>query len=94
MLGLWTSNSNMIYTIQLSYGGMLYYGNNIAGPIKTSNWSVLDTFSIYADGSNPDFRNIDHSFTLRISELVNTPRNTGINSKKTTFLNTMKEIAS
>lgn len=49
---------------------------------------------IYPDGSNPDFRNIDHSFTLRISELINTPRNTGINSKKTTFLNTMKEIAS
>ena len=49
---------------------------------------------MYPDGTMPDFRNIEHSFTLRITELVSTPRNTGINSKNTTFLNTMKEIAS
>ena len=49
---------------------------------------------IYPDGTSPDFRNINHSFTLKITELINTPRNTGINSKKTTFLNTMKEIGS
>jgi hypothetical protein len=48
----------------------------------------------YPDGTLPDFRNINHSFTLRITELVNTPRNTGINSKNTTFFQTMKELAS
>jgi hypothetical protein len=48
----------------------------------------------YPDGTLPDFRNINHSFTLRITELVNTPRNTGINSKNITFFQTMKELAS
>ena len=49
---------------------------------------------MYPDGTLPDFRNINHSFTLRITESVNTPRNTGINSKNTTFFQTMKELAS
>jgi len=48
----------------------------------------------YPDGTLPDFRNINHSFTLRITESVNTPRNTGINSKNTTFFQTMKELGS
>jgi len=59
-------------------------------PISTLN--ELQIKILYPDGTYPDFRNIDHSFTLRITELVNYPKNTGINSKKTTFLNTMKEI--
>ena len=46
----------------------------------------------YGDGSLPDFRNIDHSFTLKIIELVNYPKNTGINSKKTNFISTLKTI--
>ena len=45
----------------------------------------------YPDGTLPDFRNIDHSFTLRITEMVNYPRGTGLNSKKTTFLETLKK---
>ena len=49
---------------------------------------------MYPDGTLPDFRNINHSFTLRITESVSTPRNTGINSKNTTFFQTMKELAS
>jgi hypothetical protein len=61
-------------------------------PISTLN--ELQIKILYPDGTYPDFRNIDHSFTLRITELVNYPKNTGINSKKTTFLNTMKEIVS
>lgn len=47
---------------------------------------------MYGDGSLPDFRNIDHSFTLKIVELVNYPKNTGINSKKTNFISTLKTI--
>jgi len=49
---------------------------------------------MYPDGTLPDFRNINHSFTLRITESVSTPRNTGINSKNTTFFQTMKDLAS
>jgi len=58
-------------------------------PLSTLN--ELQVKIVYSDGTYPDFRNIDHSFTLRITEMVNNPRNTGINSKKTTFLNTLKE---
>ena len=61
-------------------------------PISTLN--ELQIKILYPDGTYHDFRNIYHSFTLRITELVNYPKNTGINSKKTTFLNTMKEIVS
>ena len=60
-------------------------------PLSTLN--ELQINILYPDGTSPDFRNIDHSFTLRITEVVNYPKNTGINSKKSTFLNTMKEIA-
>ena len=60
-------------------------------PLSTLN--ELQINILYPDGTSPDFRNIDHSFTLRITEVVNYPKNTGINSKKSTFLNTMKEIS-
>jgi hypothetical protein len=58
--------------------------------------STLDELQIkimFGDGTMPDFRNLDHSFILRITELTTSAYNTGINSKKTTFLSTMKEIA-
>jgi hypothetical protein len=58
--------------------------------------STLDELQIkimFGDGTMPDFRNLDHSFILRITELTTNAYNTGINSKKTTFLSTMKEIA-
>ena len=60
-------------------------------PISTLN--ELQIKIKYSDGTYPDFRNIDHSFTLKITEMVNYPRNTGINSKKINYLETMKEIA-
>jgi len=34
---------------------------------------------LYPDGSNPDFRNFDHSFTLRITEKITKPINTRLN---------------
>ena len=54
----------------------------------------LDELSIkftYPDGTPVDFRNINHSFTLRIIEKTITLYNTGINSKDTTFLDTFIE---
>ena len=47
---------------------------------------------MYPDGTMPDFRNIEHSFTLKITELVKIPRNTGLNSKNTNYIQTLKNI--
>jgi hypothetical protein len=59
-------------------------------PISTLNEIKIKI--TYGDGSLPDFRNIDHSFTLKIVELVNFPKYTGINSKKTNFISTLKKF--
>ena len=59
--------------------------------VPLSTLSELNITITYGDGSLPDFRNINHSFTLRITELVNYPKNTGINSRKTNYLETMKK---
>jgi len=58
-------------------------------PILTLN--ELNIKFIYPDGKLVDFRNIDHSFTLRIIEKVVKPYNTGINSKDTSFYETIIE---
>jgi hypothetical protein len=58
-------------------------------PISTLN--ELHIKFTYPDGKLVDFRNIDHSFTLRIIEKVNKPYNTGINSKDTSFYETVKD---
>ena len=50
----------------------------------------LDIYFTYPDGTLVDFRNIDHSFTLRIVEKITSPNNTGINSKETSFIETLK----
>lgn len=59
-------------------------------PISTLNEIKIKI--TYGDGSLPDFRNIDHSFTLKIVELINFPKYTGINSKKTNFISTLKKL--
>jgi hypothetical protein len=46
----------------------------------------------YPDGSLVDFRNIDHSFTLRIVEKIYKPYDTGLNSKDSSFYETIKKV--
>jgi hypothetical protein len=46
----------------------------------------------YPDGNLVDFRNINHSFTLRIVEKIIKPINTGINSKDTSYFETIKNL--
>ncbi len=50
----------------------------------------LDIYFTYPDGTPVDFRNIDHSFTLRIVEKIITPNNTGLNSKDVSIIDTLK----
>lgn len=45
----------------------------------------------YPNGTLVDFRNIDHSFTLRIIEKTSTPYKTGLNSKDSSFYEMIKD---
>jgi hypothetical protein len=72
------------------YNTFINYPLEFDFPISTLN--ELKIRITYGDGTLPDFRNIDHSFTLKIIELVNYPKNTGINSKKTNFISTLKQL--
>ena len=47
---------------------------------------------LYPDGSLPDFRNFDHSFTFRITERISKPKHTGLNSRKTNYIEGLKEM--
>lgn len=46
---------------------------------------------LYPDGSSPDFRNFDHSMTFRVTERIGRPSRTGLNSKKITYMDGLKE---
>jgi len=73
------------------YNTFVNYPLEFDFPIATLN--ELKIKLTYHDGTIPDFRNIDFSFTLKITEMFNNPRNTGINSKTINYLETMKEVA-
>jgi hypothetical protein len=92
-----TSNLNACFAKILLSGqpGDVLYNTYINYPLEfdfpISTLTELQIKITYPDGTLPDFRNINHSFTLRITEIVNYPRNTRLNSKNTTFLQTMKD---
>ena len=44
------------------------------------------------DGTKPNFRNIDHSFTLKVTEIITQCYNTGLNSKNYNYLETISKI--
>lgn len=73
------------------YNTFINYPLEFDFPLSTLN--EIQVKITYGDGTFPDFRNIDHSFTLKITEMINSPRNTGINSKNINYLETMKEVA-
>jgi len=60
-------------------------------PLKTL--SELKISYLYPNGTEPDFRNIEHSFTLKIVERLSKPTRTGLNSMKMNYLDSIKEVA-
>ena len=72
------------------YNTFINYPLEFENPLSTLN--ELNIKITFADGTLPNFKNIDHSFTLKITELINYPKNTKINSNKTNYLQTMKDI--
>ncbi len=60
-------------------------------PLKTLN--ELKISYLFPDGSAPDFRNLEHSFTLKIIERLSKPTRTGLNSMKSNYLDSLKELS-
>ena len=62
----------------------------ISSPLEFDNpislFNELKVNFRYGDGTSPNFRNFDHSFTLRITERITTPKRTQIVSKKINYL--------
>ena len=56
-------------------------------PIASINYFKIKF--LFSDGSLPDFRNFDHSFTLRIVESTTQPHRTKINPKETSYIGSM-----
>jgi hypothetical protein len=60
-------------------------------PLKTLN--ELKISYLFPDGTSPDFRNLEHSFTLKIVERLSKPTRTGLNSMKMNYLDSLKELS-
>jgi hypothetical protein len=56
-------------------------------PISTLN--ELHIYFTYPNGNLVNFRNIDHSFTLKITEQITIPYNTGLNSKNISVIDSI-----
>jgi len=60
-------------------------------PLKILN--ELKIKFLYPDGTKPDFRNLNHSFTLKVTERLSKPVRTGLNSMKMNYLDSLKEFS-
>lgn len=60
--------------------------------IPVASLEQLKVKFIYPDDSSPDFRNFDHSFTLRIVEKIIKPNKTRINPNKTSYEDSLINI--
>lgn len=78
-----------------------YYGNNdvasciISNPYTTPipTLTEIRVKFTFKDGTLPDFRNLENSFTLKIVEKISVHRDTYINSKDISYNDSLKELA-
>lgn len=85
-----TDTENPFAKILLSgYTGDVMFNTFISSPLEFDNpislFNDLKVTFKYADGTAPNFRNFDHSFTLRITERITTPKRTQMVSKKINY---------
>ncbi len=90
--------NNSFAKIQMDgYPGDTMYNTHICTPlvfdIPIKSLSELKIKYLYPDGMMPDFRNLEHSFTLKIIERLSRPVRTGLNSMKSNYLEGLKEYA-
>jgi hypothetical protein len=78
--------------------GDIMFNTYVNSPLEFDNpvpsLEQLKVKFLFPDGTKPDFRNFDHSFTLRIIEQITKPYNTMINPNKTTYNNSLIDIYS
>ena len=83
--------------LMMGNSGDIMFNTFINSPLEfdipVSTMDEIKVSFLYPDGSQPDFRNFDHSFTLRITERHSTPVRTGLNSKKITRIEGLEENA-
>lgn len=60
--------------------------------IPISSLEQLKVKFVFPDGSVPDFRNFDHSFTLRIVEMIIKPNKSRMNPNKTSYEDSLIQI--
>jgi 7-cyano-7-deazaguanine synthase in queuosine biosynthesis len=78
--------------------GDIMFNTFVNSPLEFDNpvpsLEQLKVSFLFPDGTRPDFRNFDHSFTLRIVEKITKPYKTLINPNKTTYNNSLIDIYS
>ena len=88
---------NPFAKISLSgYTGDIMFNTFVSSPLEfdvpVSLINELNVQFKYADNTRPNFRNFDHSFTLRITERITKPVRTQVLSKKKDFRQSMIEL--
>ena len=83
--------------LMIGNSGDIMFNTFINSPLEfdipLSSLNELKIKFAFPDNSLPDFRNFDHSFTMRIVERITKPIRTGLNSHKITYIDSMKDIA-
>ena len=76
--------------------GDIMFNTFINSPLEfdtpISSLEQLKVKFVFPDGSLPDFRNFDHSFTLRIVEKITKPNKSRINPNKTSYEDSLIQI--
>mgnify|MGYP003334306098 CR=1 FL=1 len=90
-----TSLPSCFAKIQLcGTSGNILFNKHVTKPYKfpVSSLSELKVTFLNPDGSMPDFRNLENSFTLEIKEKISINSSIGINSKNSSYEDTIKSM--
>lgn len=76
--------------------GNYLFNKHVTKPYKfpIASMSELRVVFVNQDGTSPDFRNLENSFTLEITERISVNEFIGINSKNTSYEATVKNLNS
>jgi hypothetical protein len=84
--------------LMIGNSGDIMFNTFINSPLEfdipLSSINDISIKFVFPDGTKPDFRNFDHSFTFRITERISKPVNTGLNSRKSNFTETLIDMHS
>ena len=75
--------------------GDILYNKHVSKPYKypISSMSEIRVVFVNQDGTSPDFRNLENSFTLEIKEKISINNSIGINSKNTSYQESVKNLS-